>query len=995
MKKVLLLMLLFPAILNCQISKNIFPKIGFYDYHWAKNYYNLPISDYHYNELSQLGLTHLVTYADTLSNNKHGFQILDDNMSWFSCHPKQGESYFYPYFYCHATGNENNSLPYEVGGEIASVTSKNDNWGFGADNSNFVSRYFLINPGPSSTVNYDDYDEGYNVHVFRSVLGTHSQGIFLTAELRDSHQPNSKIVSWDNYIDYFFSLRARIVAHGNPADTICKIRIYESDTEPFPAIKEGISQKFNLINGDVNQNNWTDVTFAVLDSDFVGTGYNDIIKGPFNKIGDTHSYFKIKITWMSMQTLLVDKFSVYDGLYKNLFLSGSARTTYWGDTIKNQFSRYFGYATNNDSISHLYIDEPYLLMNRAYDFVSNQFSQIAIGKYVNGCNISYSQPDYQTESFLRKAPYMSMDYYPFKRGILSSTSNVQDALDSLISKPTEPKGLRAAINWAQNFNNDGDPAHITDDSVFYQAIQVDASTSNSVNSNDHRIPSKEEILEQGNLALCYGAKGIMYFALYTMADPNYCSWGKSWGLFDSNDSLTETNYPDNIQPITASIKPNSRFYAVKELNASIDKISSELLQLTWLNSYSIHLGETPYGNYVSEIRSFVPPNQPPVSTDMGVTYVDNSPNIPGGNGPNSTYVELGEFRKTTAYTNNNLEYFFLVNRLTGSSENKIIRILLDKGNSVYNNWNIMDVGSKRQWTMNKTGYFSDYFEPGTGKLYRFSPVTQQGGTINFDEAISGTNTLTDTMTIGSGATLTINGTYNVNANIVIEPGGNLIVSQGGHLNFANGCSLIYTCPQISLTALIEAMYVAGGTQMTMAPTVIVELHNSISPYALVESDTATLSTAGVGTFCFTSAVNNTPYYIVFKYLNTVETWSAIPLSFTNDTLSYDFTSGVGQAYTDGSNPPLANHNGKYCIYSGDCNQDGQVTTDDYTGLDNDNANFDYHLVNDVNGDGWVTSDDYTFIDNNNILFIQKQVPPGAPSIKRIRHQAKLVGNNKL
>ncbi|MDR3668877.1 MAG: serine protease, partial [Ignavibacteriaceae bacterium] len=44
---------------------------------------------------------------------------------------------------------------------------------------------------------------------------------------------------------------------------------------------------------------------------------------------------------------------------------------------------------------------------------------------------------------------------------------------------------------------------------------------------------------------------------------------------------------------------------------------------------------------------------------------------------------------------------------------------------------------------------------------------------------------------------------------------------------------------LNLTALIEAMYVAGGTQMTMAPTVIVELHNSISPYVLVESDTAT------------------------------------------------------------------------------------------------------------------------------------------------------------
>jgi uncharacterized protein (DUF2141 family) len=60
-------------------------------------------------------------------------------------------------------------------------------------------------------------------------------------------------------------------------------------------------------------------------------------------------------------------------------------------------------------------------------------------------------------------------------------------------------------------------------------------------------------------------------------------------------------------------------------------------------------------------------------------------------------------------------------------------------------------------------------------------------------------------------------------------------------------------------------------------------------------------------------------------------------------------------------------------------QNGQVTTDDFTGVDNDGSNFAYHLVNDVNGDGQVTTDDFTFIDNNGAGFVQRQVPPGAPS----------------
>jgi hypothetical protein len=84
--------------------------------------------------------------------------------------------------------------------------------------------------------------------------------------------------------------------------------------------------------------------------------------------------------------------------------------------------------------------------------------------------------------------------------------------------------------------------------------------------------------------------------------------------------------------------------------------------------------------------------------------------------------------------------------------------------------------------------------------------------------------------------------------------------------------------------------------------------------------------------------------------------------------------------------PMGVHGGKACLYSGDVNADGQVTSDDFTGVDNDNSNFDYHVANDVNGDGQVTSDDFTWIDNNNSNFVTRQVPAGAPShlAKRIK-----------
>jgi hypothetical protein len=176
------------------------------------------------------------------------------------------------------------------------------------------------------------------------------------------------------------------------------------------------------------------------------------------------------------------------------------------------------------------------------------------------------------------------------------------------------------------------------------------------------------------------------------------------------------------------------------------------------------------------------------------------------------------------------------------------------------------------------------------------------------------------------------------------------------------------------------MWVAGdGTVMSTTPSVTVELHNSTSPFASIESQTSTLSNLGVGYFTFSTAVNGTPYYIVIKSANTIETWSATAQSFDSSFLTYNFTTDLDKAFTDGSNPPLALHTLKYCIYSGDCNQDGYVTSDDFTGVDNDIAHNTFHLAYDLNGNGFITSDDFTFTDNNASKGVRRQVPAGAPA----------------
>jgi hypothetical protein len=225
--------------------------------------------------------------------------------------------------------------------------------------------------------------------------------------------------------------------------------------------------------------------------------------------------------------------------------------------------------------------------------------------------------------------------------------------------------------------------------------------------------------------------------------------------------------------------------------------------------------------------------------------------------------------------------------------------------------------------------------------------------------------------------------------VTITSGGNSIYLALARVTGSTENSL-QTSVVLHPTVIIEAMWVSGGeTAMTMTPSVTVELHDA-STYALVESQTGTLTNVGVSYFTFSNAVNGTPYYIVVKSVNTVEVWSATAQSFVSSYLSYNFTTGVAQAYTDGSNPSLALHGTKYCIYSGDVNQDGFVTGDDFEGVDNDAANFEYHVATDVNGDGFVTGDDFQFIDNNASLFVQRQIPPGAPGhlVKRnVQHKS--------
>jgi hypothetical protein len=187
---------------------------------------------------------------------------------------------------------------------------------------------------------------------------------------------------------------------------------------------------------------------------------------------------------------------------------------------------------------------------------------------------------------------------------------------------------------------------------------------------------------------------------------------------------------------------------------------------------------------------------------------------------------------------------------------------------------------------------------------------------------------------------------------------------------------------LTLTAFLQGYTNTGGTAMNFAPSAVtVELHNATTPWALVESQTSSLSTAGVGTFNFTTAVNGTPYFIVVKTWNTIQTWSATAQSFTAGALSYDFTTAATQAYASN----MVQKGTKWCIFSGDVNQDGYINLSDYVQVNYDS----YHLVTgvvvtDLTGDQYTNLNDYVIVNLNSYNLVVAHTPllnPAAGMVK--------------
>ena len=184
---------------------------------------------------------------------------------------------------------------------------------------------------------------------------------------------------------------------------------------------------------------------------------------------------------------------------------------------------------------------------------------------------------------------------------------------------------------------------------------------------------------------------------------------------------------------------------------------------------------------------------------------------------------------------------------------------------------------------------------------------------------------------------------------------------------------------VRVTFIPEGYYNYELGNLLVSDTFTVTLANVNGPdYADLETasikiDSSTFS----GTAEFSSAQSGN-YYIYVKGKSAMSTWSATPIAFTKGgTVNYDFTTTSSKAYSIPGFPylPMILQGSKWCVYSGDVDQDELIGNVDLTLIDNDAfITKEGRTATDLDGDGLVGNVDLTICDNHAYWVVESQSP---------------------
>lgn len=191
---------------------------------------------------------------------------------------------------------------------------------------------------------------------------------------------------------------------------------------------------------------------------------------------------------------------------------------------------------------------------------------------------------------------------------------------------------------------------------------------------------------------------------------------------------------------------------------------------------------------------------------------------------------------------------------------------------------------------------------------------------------------------------------------------------------SSGLTFVWGPPPttVNITVILQGFYNLSTLKLNMKDTVTVYLRNSTSPFSKVDSAKAVIdSVTFTGAFIFNNASSGM-YYIEVKHRNSIE---------TSDNQDKLLLREVRQIII-----LLPQHlkrleviwywkGIKYCIYSGDINQDGIIDGSDLSLIDNAANDFlSGYVREDCNGDRFVDGSEYSIADNNAYNFVSRVRP---------------------
>jgi len=185
------------------------------------------------------------------------------------------------------------------------------------------------------------------------------------------------------------------------------------------------------------------------------------------------------------------------------------------------------------------------------------------------------------------------------------------------------------------------------------------------------------------------------------------------------------------------------------------------------------------------------------------------------------------------------------------------------------------------------------------------------------------------------------------------------------------------------SVMLEGLYNGNGTMRqaydengphypsSTADLITVELHNAAA-YGTIDYSATNIpiSTIGIATLSI-PATYSSSYYVTIKHRNSIETTSALPVSFSGNVINVSFNTPDN---VFNGNMVLM-EDGHYVIYGGDVNQDGIIDSSDMMPVDNLSATSTAgYLPEDVNGDGLIDSSDMAILDNNSAISVAAGLP---------------------